>query len=232
MVNEVCFRTLDLPNPAALATYESIGGYSVWRRILQEKTPASTIIEELKLSNLRGRGGAGFPTGLKWSFLSPDVPGQKYIICNSDESEPGTCKDREILCNNPHQVIEGILIACYVVGASVGYHYFRGEYTKPFSVCEHALQEAYAAGFLGQDILGSGLNIDVYNVKSAGAYICGEETGLISALEGKRAYPRFKPPFPANFGLYGRPTNINNTETLASVPVILEKGGAWFAEQC
>lgn len=230
MMNQVCFRTIGLKNPASLDTYQSLGGYSVLRNILENKRPQSEIVDELKLSNLRGRGGAGFPTGLKWSFLSPSVPGQKYILCNSDESEPGTCKDREILQNNPHQLIEGMIIACYTVGASVGYNFLRGEYAEPFRACEKALKEAYDAGFLGKNILGSGVDIDIYNVRSAGAYICGEETGLMNALEGKRAYPRFKPPFPANFGLYGCPTNINNTETLASVPVILEKGGAWFAD--
>ena len=230
MLNEVCFRMMKHEQSASIDVYSREGGYAVLKKILQEKTPAKTIIDELKLSNLRGRGGAGFPTGLKWSFLSPDVPGQKYVICNSDESEPGTCKDREILTHNPHQVIEGIAIACYTMGATVGYNYFRGEYAEPFEVCERALHEAYAAGLLGKNILGSGVDIDIYNVKSAGAYICGEETGLMNALEGKRAWPRYKPPFPAHSGLYGRPTNINNTETLASVPVILANGGAWFSE--
>jgi NADH-quinone oxidoreductase subunit F len=229
-VNNVCFRMNGVENSASIKVYEGAGGYQVLKKILTEKTPPKEIIDELKTSNLRGRGGAGFPTGLKWSFLSPDTPGQKYIICNSDESEPGTCKDRDILTMNPHQVIEGIAIACYTVGATVGYNYFRGEYHHPFEVCEHALAEAYKAGYLGKNVLGSGIDIDIYNVKSAGAYICGEETALMNALEGKRAWPRYKPPFPAHYGLYGKPTNINNTETLASVPVILAKGGAWFSE--
>jgi NADH-quinone oxidoreductase subunit F len=227
--NSVCFRMMQFENSASIDVYMREGGYQVLKKILTEKTPAKEIIDELKTSNLRGRGGAGFPTGLKWSFLSPDAPGQKYIICNSDESEPGTCKDREILTHNPHQVIEGMAIACYTMGATVGYNFFRGEYAVPFDVCEKALAEAYAAGLLGENILNSGVNINIFNVRSAGAYICGEETGLMNALEGKRAWPRFKPPFPAHSGLYGRPTNINNTETLASVPVILAKGGAWFA---
>ncbi len=229
MENKICLRTMEHEQPAALSTYESLGGYRVLKRLLQNKVPASEIVEELKKSNLRGRGGAGFPTGLKWSFISPDTPGQKYILCNSDESEPGTCKDRDILRYNPHQLLEGLAIACYTVGATVGYNFLRGEYVEPFNICEQALKEAYDAGYLGKDIFGTGIDIDLYNVRSAGAYICGEETGLMSALEGRRANPRFKPPFPANFGLYGRPTNINNTETLASVPVILDKGGEWFA---
>jgi NADH-quinone oxidoreductase subunit F len=229
MRGEVCFRMMPFENSASIDVYEKEGGYQVLKRILKEKTPPKEIIDELKTSNLRGRGGAGFPTGLKWSFISPDSLGQKYIICNSDESEPGTCKDREILEHNPHQVIEGIAIACYTVGATVGYNYFRGEYVKPFEICEQALKEAYAAGYLGENVFGSGIDIHIYNVKSAGAYICGEETALMNALEGKRAWPRYKPPFPAHTGLYGRPTNINNTETLASVPVILAKGGAWFS---
>ena len=230
MINQVCYRTKDLPQPASLETYKSIGGYTALRRIVTEKIPPADIVEQIKKSNLRGRGGAGFPTGLKWSFLSPDTPGQKYLICNSDESEPGTAKDRDILLFNPHQVIEGIAIACYCIGATVGYNYFRGEYVLPFAVSEQALKEAYEAGYLGQNIFSSERDINIFNVKSAGAYICGEETALMNALEGGRAWPRFKPPFPANYGLYGRPTNINNTETLASIPVILEKGSAWFAD--
>lgn len=230
MVNNVCFRTRDLDDPASLKTYESVGGYSTLKRIVAGELEPAAIIDELKKSSLRGRGGAGFPTGLKWSFLSRDAPGQKYLLCNSDESEPGTCKDRVILQFNPHQLIEGMIIGCYTIGATVGYNFLRGEYWEPFLACEKALKEAYDAGYLGKNILGSDICIDLYNVRSAGAYICGEETALMNALEGKRAWPRFKPPFPANFGLYGRPTNINNTETLASVPVVLEKGGEWFAD--
>jgi NADH-quinone oxidoreductase subunit F len=229
MTEQVCYRTKGLVNPASLETYHSVGGYSSLRRILAEKISPKDVIEEVKKSNLRGRGGAGFPTGLKWSFLSHDIPGQKYLICNSDESEPGTCKDREILLDNPHQLLEGMIIGCYALGASVGYNYLRGEYVAPFMACEKALAEAYEAGYLGASILGSDVSINLYNVRSAGAYICGEETALMSALEGKRAWPRFKPPFPANYGLYGKPSNINNTETLASIPPIMEKGGEWFA---
>jgi NADH-quinone oxidoreductase subunit F len=229
-MNPICFRTSHLENPASLKSYESIGGYKMLRKILSEKTPPENIIAELKTSVLRGRGGAGFPTGLKWSFLSRNTPGQKYILCNSDEGEPGTCKDRDILRFNPHQVIEGMIIGAYVMGATVGYNYIRGEYNEPFERSEEALKEAYSAGLLGKNILNSGTDFDLYNYLGAGAYICGEETALMESLEGKPGKPRFKPPFPANYGLYGRPTTINNTETFASVPVILERGGQWFLE--
>lgn len=229
-LNQVCYRTLHLPEPWTLNSYESIGGYQVLRKILKEKTKPADIIETVKASVLRGRGGAGFPTGLKWSFLSHDMPGQKYVLCNSDESEPGTFKDRDILRFNPHQVLEGLAIACYTMGATVAYHFLRGEFYEPFLRCEAALKEMYDAGFAGKNILNSGIDFDIYNHYSAGAYICGEETALMNALEGKRGLPRFKPPFPANFGLYGKPSNINNTESYASIPVILEKGAKWFAD--
>lgn len=228
MANDVCFRSLHLEKPWTLATYESIGGYQQWRKILQEKIPPETIIDTLKKATLRGRGGAGFPTGLKWSFIKRDTPGQKYVLCNSDEGEPGTCKDRDILRYNPHQVIEGMAIAGYVMGATVGYNYLRGEFWEGFNRCEAALAEARAAGLLGKDILGSGFDFELHNHLGAGAYICGEETALMESLEGKKGWPRFKPPFPANYGIYGCPTTINNTETFASVPAILEKGADWF----
>lgn len=230
MINQVCYRTLELFEPWTLAAYESIGGYQVLKKIFKEKTPPNEIIQIIKTSALRGRGGAGFPTGLKWSFISRDVPGQKYIICNSDESEPGTFKDRDILRYNPHQLFEGMMIACYVIGASVAYNFLRGEFWEPLQRCEYALEEARQAGYIGKNVLGSGIDIEIFNHYSAGAYICGEETALMDSLEGKRPYPRFKPPFPANYGLYGCPTNINNTETYASIPVILEKGAQWFAD--
>ncbi|MEL0037038.1 MAG: SLBB domain-containing protein, partial [Gammaproteobacteria bacterium] len=214
-----------------LKSYESIGGYKVWRKILAEKTPPEEIIEELKLSSLRGRGGAGFPTGLKWSFMPRNAPGQKYIVCNSDEGEPGTCKDRDIMRYNPHQLIEGMAIGAYVMGATVGYNYIRGEFYEPIERVENALAEAREAGLLGENILGSGVDVDIFNHLGAGAYICGEETALIESIEGKKGQPRFKPPFPANYGVFGRPTNVNNTESYASVPVILEKGGQWFLDQ-
>lgn len=230
MTNEVCFRTLQFDQPWTLESYLRVGGYEVWKKILKEKIPAEKIIEEVKASGLRGRGGAGFPTGLKWSFMPRNAPGQKYIVCNSDEGEPGTCKDRDIMRYNPHQLIEGMAIAGYTIGATVGYNYIRGEFWEPFERCEAALAEAYQAGLLGKDMLGSGVNFDLYNHLGAGAYICGEETALLESLEGKKGQPRFKPPFPAGYGLYGRPTTINNTESLASIPVILQHGGKWFLE--
>ncbi len=230
MANEVCFRTLHLERPWTLDSYRSVGGYQVVEKILREKIPPEDLIEELKTSALRGRGGAGFPTGLKWSFMPRNAPGQKYIVCNSDEGEPGTCKDRDILRYNPHQLIEGMIIAGYCIGATVGYNYIRGEFWEPYERFEAALEEAYAAGLLGKNLFDSGFDFDLYTHLGAGAYICGEETALLESIEGKKGQPRFKPPFPAGFGLYGRPTTINNTETLASVPVILEKGGQWFLE--
>lgn len=229
--NSVCFRTLHLDEPAALAAYRSVGGYAQWERILKGKPDPDGFIEDLKLSALRGRGGAGFPTGLKWGFMPHKDPGQKYIVCNSDEGEPGTCKDRDILRYNPHQLIEGIAIAGYCIGATVGYNYIRGEFYEPIACFETALREAYDAGLIGKDIQGSGVDFDLYTHLGAGAYICGEETALLESIEGKKGQPRPKPPFPAQMGLYDRPTTINNTESLASVPVILEQGGQWFLEQ-
>ncbi len=230
MTNEVCFRNLDQDQPWTLASYQERGGYAVWKKILKEKTPPEEVIEELKTSSLRGRGGAGFPTGLKWSFMPRTAPGQKYIVCNSDEGEPGTCKDRDVLRYNPHALIEGMAIAGYCIGATVGYNYIRGEFWEPYERFEDALEEAYNAGFIGKNVEGSGVDFDLYSHLGAGAYICGEETALLESLEGKKGLPRFKPPFPANYGLYGKPTTINNTETLASVPTILAKGGKWFLE--
>lgn len=229
--NQVCFRTLHLSQPWTLATYESAGGYKVWRKILREKTSPEAIIAEMKLGALRGRGGAGFPTATKWTFIKRDSPGQKYIVCNSDEGEPGTFKDRDILRFNPHQVIEGMAIAGYVMGATVGYNYLRGEFVEPFNRIEKAVAEALNAGLIGNNILNSGVDFNLYNVSGAGAYICGEETALLDSLEGKKGMPRFKPPFPATHGVYGRPTTVNNTETFATVPVLLEKGGQWHLDQ-
>ncbi|HWM30004.1 MAG TPA: NADH-quinone oxidoreductase subunit NuoF [Woeseiaceae bacterium] len=213
-----------------MTTYEQHDGYKAWRKILAGEMTREAVIEEVKASGLRGRGGAGFPTGLKWSFMPRTAPGQKYLVCNSDESEPGTCHDREILRYNPHSLIEGMAIASYAMGATVAYNYIRGEFIdEPVPRFEAALQEAYDAGMLGKNIQGSGIDFDLYMFVGAGAYICGEETALIESLEGKVGMPRFKPPFPANFGLYGRPTTINNTQSLASVPTIIRKGAAWFA---
>ncbi len=227
--HNVVFTTLDAEQPWSLDTYLAIDGYQAWKKILAEKTDPVEIIDTVKASALRGRGGAGFPTGLKWSFMPRSAPGQKYLLCNSDESEPGTCHDRDILRYNPHAVIEGMAIAAYSMGATVGYNYLRGEFHhEPFERFEAALKEAYAAGLLGKDLFGSGVDMDIYGVLGAGAYICGEETALMESLEGKKGQPRFKPPFPANFGLYGKPSTINNTETLASVPHIMRNGGEWF----
>jgi NADH-quinone oxidoreductase subunit F len=227
--HKVVLTTLDFDEPWALENYLSIDGYKAWRGILEEHTPRGDIIQEVKNSALRGRGGAGFPCGLKWSFMPRSAPVQKYILCNSDESEPGTCKDRDILRFNPHAVIEGMAIAGYAMGATLGYNYLRGEFHhEPFERFEQALQEARAAGFLGQDLFGSGVDMEIHAVLGAGAYICGEETALMESLEGKKGQPRYKPPFPANFGLYGRPSTVNNTETLASIPHIVRNGGDWF----
>jgi len=230
MANEVCFRTLHLETPWSLEAYESVGGYSSLRKIIAGKLDHEKIIDELKLSALRGRGGAGFPTGLKWSFMPRNMPGQKYVVCNSDEGEPGTFKDRDILRYNPHQLIEGMVIAGYVMNATVGYNYLRGEFYEPFDRMEQALAEARKRNLVGENILGSDFCFELHNHLGGGAYICGEETALIESLEGKKGQPRFKPPFPANYGVFGRPTNVNNTESYASVPTILENGGQWFLD--
>ena len=228
--NQVCFRNNNNAESWTLEAYQANGGYSAWRKILKEKTPPAEIIEQIKASGLRGRGGAGFSTGLKWSFVNRDNPTQKYLVCNSDEGEPGTCKDTLILTQNPHQLLEGMAICAYVMGATVAYNYMRGEFALHYQRCEAAIAEAKAANLLGENCLDSGVDIEIFNILGAGSYIVGEETAMLESLEGKRAMPRFKPPFPANFGLYGKPTTINNTETLASVPVILEKGADWFAK--
>jgi NADH-quinone oxidoreductase subunit F len=230
--HQVVYTTLHFEQPWTLDNSLKVDGWKAWKKILAEKPDPATIIDEVKKSSLRGRGGAGFPTGLKWSFMPRSAPGQKYILCNSDESEPGTAKDRDILRFTPHSVLEGLAIACYSTGSTVAYNYLRGEFHhEPFEHVEQALKEAYEAGLLGRNIQGSGIDVDIHNVLGAGAYICGEETALMESLEGKKGLPRFKPPFPANFGLYGRPTTINNTETYASVPTILNKGADWFLNQ-
>ena len=233
-----------------LKAYESRGGYRALRKILgklersagvppqedadgKEIDPnagmtAEQVIATVKESALRGRGGAGFPTGLKWSFMPRQFPGQKYLVCNSDEGEPGTCKDRDILQFNPHIVIEGMIIAAYAMGISVGYNYIHGEIFQTYERFEEALDEARAAGYLGAQILGSPFDFQLHAAHGFGAYICGEETALLESLEGKKGQPRFKPPFPASFGLYGKPTTINNTETFAAVPWIIRNGGAAY----
>ncbi len=211
-----------------LADYVGRGGYSALKKILAEKMPPETLVAEVKKSALRGRGGAGFPTGLKWSFMPRQFPGAKYLVCNSDEGEPGTFKDRDILRYNPHAVIEGMAIAAYAMGVGAGYNYIHGEIWDIYERCEEALAEARAAGFIGKNILGSDFSFELYNHHGYGAYICGEETALLESLEGKKGLPRFKPPFPASFGLYGKPTTINNTETFAAVPWIVNHGADAF----
>ena len=229
-LNQTCYETLQFDKPWALENYLKIGGYDAWNNILEQKTPPEDVIEVVKASGLRGRGGAGFPAGVKWSFM-PKTDVQKYIVCNSDESEPGTCKDRDILRFNPHALVEGMAIAGYAIGATVGYNYIRGEFMdEPGLHFQRALSEAYALGYLGKNIKDTGIDFDLYDHLGAGAYICGEETALLESLEGKKGLPRFKPPFPAGYGLYGKPTTINNTESLATVPTVIRKGAEWFAE--
>jgi NADH-quinone oxidoreductase subunit F len=210
--------------------YLARDGYKALRKILTEGWTPDQVIAEVKASALRGRGGAGFPTGLKWSFMPRQFPGQKYLVCNSDEGEPGTFKDRDILRFNPHAVIEGMTIAAFAMGISVGYNYIHGEIFEDYERFEEALRQARAAGFLGDNILGSNFSFQLHASHGFGAYICGEETALLESLEGKKGQPRFKPPFPASFGLYGKPTTINNTETFAAVPWIIRNGGQAYLE--
>lgn len=217
-----------------LKDYEARGGYQALRKVLGigggEAMTQDQVIATVKESALRGRGGAGFPTGLKWSFMPRQFPGQKYLVCNSDEGEPGTCKDRDIIEFNPHIVIEGMIIAAFAMGISVGYNYIHGEIFSTYDRFEEALEEARAAGLLGNNILGSNFSFQLHAAHGFGAYICGEETALLESLEGKKGQPRFKPPFPASFGLYGKPTTINNTETFAAVPWIIRNGGQAYLE--
>jgi NADH-quinone oxidoreductase subunit F len=211
-----------------LKDYEARGGYSALKKIIAENIPPEQVVNELKKSALRGRGGAGFPTGLKWSFMPRQFPGQKYLVCNSDEGEPGTFKDRDILRYNPHSLIEGMIIGGYAMGITVGYNYIHGEIWDVYERFEEALEEARAAGYLGDKILGTDFSFQLHAHHGFGAYICGEETALLESLEGKKGQPRFKPPFPASYGLYGKPTTINNTETFAAVPWIINNGGDAF----
>ena len=213
-----------------LADYVKRGGYASLKRILDEKITPEQVIAELKASSLRGRGGAGFPTGLKWSFMPRQYPGQKYLVCNTDEGEPGTFKDRDIIRYNPHALIEGMAIGAYAMGITVGYNYIHGEIWADYDRFEEALEEARAAGMLGDGIHGSEFNFELHAFHGFGAYICGEETALLESLEGKKGQPRFKPPFPASFGLYGKPTTINNTETFAAVPFLMAMGGEAYAQ--
>ncbi len=221
-------RFTPTPTPA-LESYRQRDGYKAFIRALKEMTP-DQVIEEVKASHLRGRGGAGFSAGMKWGFVPKDSPKPKYVIANADESEPGTCKDRPLMEFDPHQLIEGILIAAYAVDAHRGYIYVRGEYRYVLEILDRAIEEASAAGLLGADILGSGFNFDLCTHTGAGAYECGEESALMESLEGKRGYPRIRPPFPAVVGLYGCPTVINNVETLSAVPSIILNGGEWYAQ--
>ena len=231
-LNQVIFSNINDEEPWSVQTYLSSGGYQAWKSILTDnnnKYSPEMIIDTVTQSGLRGRGGAGFPTGKKWGFM-PESNQQKYIVCNSDESEPGTCHDRDILKYNPHALIEGMAIAGFATGSTVGYNYVRGEFmVECFPRIEQALHEAYELGLLGTNILDSGIDFNLHNFLGAGAYIVGEETGLLESLEGKQGKPRFKPPFPANFGLYGKPTTVNNTQTLASIPKIIQNGSNWFS---
>ena len=224
-MEQILLKGLDGDRTWRLADYEKRGGYAALRKIFDEKMTPEQVIDEVKKSALRGRGGAGFPTGLKWSFMPKNYTGAKYLVCNTDEGEPGTFKDRDIMRYNPHMLIEGMIIAAYAMGIPVGYNYIHGEIWEVYERAEEAIDEARAAGYLGNNILGSGFSFQLHNHHGYGAYICGEETALLESIEGKKGQPRFKPPFPASFGLYGKPTTINNTETFASVPWIILNGG-------
>ncbi|HQF13812.1 MAG TPA: SLBB domain-containing protein, partial [Thermogutta sp.] len=223
----VLLANIQKPDSHTLRAYEASGGYATLRRVLKELSPAE-VVEEVRISGLRGRGGAGFPTGLKWSFLPADHPGPIYFCVNADESEPGTFCNRILLELDPHQVLEGTIISAYATRATTAYVYLRYEYPLAYRRLSAAIREAYQAGYLGKNILGTGLDLDMYIHRGAGAYICGEETGLIESIEGKRAWPRTKPPFPAVEGLFRKPTVVNNVETLACVRHIMERGAEWF----
>ncbi len=219
----------DIPNLKDISVYEKNGGYSAWKSVLKEdKWEPKAVIDEVKAANIRGRGGAGFNAGLKWSFMPPNDGGARYLACNGDESEPGTFKDRKIFEYNPHLFIEGALIAAYAMEVTTIYVYIRGEYRDYIRMMDTALAQAYEKGYIGENIQGSGYSVNFYTVTGAGAYICGEETSMLESLEGKRGYPRVKPPFPAQKGLWGRPTTINNIETLANVPGVINNGADWF----
>ena len=223
------FKDIDAPGLRALDTYRKTGGYDTVAATLN-KTSADQVIEVVKASGLRGRGGAGFPTGLKWSFVPKASPKPRYIVCNADESEPGTFKDRELMEKNPHLLLEGMILAGYAIGSQLGYIYLRGEFEYIQTIIDKAIAEARAAGILGDNVMGTGYRFDVHTHLGAGAYICGEETALLSSLEGYRGQPRLKPPFPAVEGLYACPTVVNNTETLMAVPHIVKNGGAWYRQ--
>ncbi len=228
-IEDKIFKNLDGSDDWSIKGYQKRGGYDGLKKLLT--TNPDVHIAQLKESALRGRGGAGFPTGLKWSFMpKPDGKKPNYLVCNADEGEPGTCKDRDILRYDPHTLVEGMIVGCHCLGAETGYIYVRGEYYDESSRLSQAIDEAYEAGLLGKNILGTGVNVDIHLHLGAGAYICGEETALLESLEGKKGQPRVKPPFPAGFGLYGCPTTINNVETIAQVPPILKKGNDWWCQ--
>ncbi|MFQ5579669.1 MAG: NADH-quinone oxidoreductase subunit NuoF [Nitrospiria bacterium] len=224
----ILFKNMARPGyTGSLEDYQGLGGYTAFEKVL--KLSPGDVIEEVKKSGLRGRGGAGFPTGLKWSFIPKDHKGPRYLCCNADESEPGTYKDRQLMERDPHQMLEGMAICCYAIGAQKAYIYIRGEFDLGAEILEKSIQEAYKAKLLGENLFGSGFNLDVVVHRGAGAYICGEETALLESIEGKRGKPRVKPPFPAIHGLYQEPTVINNVETLANLPYIINKGADWFS---
>ena len=228
MEKKLLLRNIELPDSHTLAVYQSQGGYRSWEKVVREMQPAQ-LIDEIKASGLRGRGGAGFPTGMKWSFVPRESPKPKYLVCNADESEPGTFKDRLLIEKDPHATIEGTLMAAYAISSHMAFIYIRGEMAFGAMRLERAVEEAYAAGYIGKNILGTGYDLDVIVHRGAGAYICGEETALLSSLEGGRGWPKVKPPFPATHGLFGCPTVVNNVETLAALPWITEHGAAAYA---
>jgi len=227
-MEKILLRNIDTPDSHKISVYQSRGGYGSWEKVVREITPEQ-LIDEVKASGLRGRGGAGFPTGMKWGFVPKDNPKPKYLVCNADESEPGTFKDRLLIEKDPHAVVEGTLIAAYAIRSHTAFIYIRGELTFGAGILEQAVEEAIAAGYIGKNIFGSGYDLDVIVHRGAGAYICGEETALLSSLEGGRGWPKVKPPFPATNGLFGCPTVVNNVETLAALPWILDHGAAAYA---
>ncbi len=227
-MERILLRNIDDPGSHTLAVYTSRNGYRPWEEIVKNLKPEQ-VIEQVKASGLRGRGGAGFPTGMKWSFVPKDSPKPKYLVCNADESEPGTFKDRLLIERDPHAIIEGTLIAAYAIQSHTAFIYIRGELAYGAKVLEHAVDEAIQAGYIGKNIMGSGYDLDLIVHRGAGAYICGEETALLSSLEGGRGWPKVKPPFPATHGLFGCPTVVNNVETLAALPWIMEHGAAAYA---
>ena len=229
MADKILTKHFSLENLYKIDSYLKNEGYAAAKKALSEMKP-DEILEEVKAANLRGRGGAGFPAGVKWGFVPKDIDKPKYLCVNADEGEPGTFKDRYIMNHNPHLLIEGIIISSYCVGINTAFIYIRGEYEAVALRLEEAISEAYDKGFLGEDILGTGFNLEVYVHRGAGAYICGEETALLESLEGKRGNPRLKPPFPASVGLFGRPTVINNVETISNIPSIILNGAGWFCE--